>query len=89
MEHPQEATKIFHKANPSTNLVVSRKMWDITVEHLMTPYAMKHGIGMMSREKMAKSQETIAKALKVKFGPVEGLFTNEFLPKLFPKKPEM
>ena len=75
--------------NPTTNLVVSRKMWDITVDHLMTPYAMKHGIGMMSREKMAKSQGIISKALKVSSGPVEGLFTNEFLPKLFPKKPAM
>lgn len=88
IEHPEEATDIFVKVNPATSRNLARAHWKIAVDHLLTPSAKKFGIGYMTQEKMEYTRATTAKYMnkKIDFSAQE-VYTNDFLPKLFPKRP--
>lgn len=88
IENPEAATDIFVKAHPATSRDLARAHWEVAVDHLMTETAKKFGIGYMSRDKMEYTRATTVKYMSVQLDfPVEDSFTNEFLAKLFPKRP--
>lgn len=89
VENPEEAVEIFLKHNPAISRDLARKHFDIAVEHLMTPTARKEGIGYMARDRMAFTNDLVTEHMKLPAKtPVEELYTNEFLPKLYPKRPD-
>jgi len=89
VENPDEAVEIFLRHNPAISRDLARKHFDIAVEHLMTPTAKKEGIGHMTRERMVFTNDLVTKHMNLpKKTAVEDLYTNEFLPKLFPKRPD-
>ncbi len=87
VENPEEAAEIFLKLYPETNRALAPAHWKIAVDHMLTPTALKLGLGHISRERMELTRDVTIKVfdLKVK-EPVEVLYTNDFLPKLFPKR---
>lgn len=88
VENPEEAVKIFIKHNPAISPDLARKHFDIAVEHLLTPTARHEGIGHMTRDRMVFTNDLITEHMNLpKKTPVEDVYTNEFLPKLFPKQP--
>ena len=87
VENPQEAVDIFIKHNPAISPDLARKHFDIAVDSLLSKNALKEGIGHMTTERMAFTNDLITKHMKLpKKSAVEDVFTNEFLPKLFPKR---
>ena len=88
VENPKGALDIFLKSAPTTNRKVAEAIWRLTVEHLLTPESKKLGIGHMTREKWERTlaivKQTSKETINVK---AADLYTNEFLPKLFPKAP--
>ncbi len=87
VENPQEAVDIFVKHNPAINPELARKHFDIAVDSLLSKNALKEGIGRMTTERMAFTNDLITKHMKLpKKSAVEDVFTNEYLPKLFPKR---
>lgn len=89
VEHPDKAVSVFQKHNPAADPAMTRAAWEIAVDLLLTQEAKKLGIGHMTRDKM---QRTIAimtqyANLQGKVRPEE-MYTNAFLPKLFPKRPK-
>lgn len=88
VENSKEALTIFHKHVPAASRETSPEIWQITVDHLLTPEAKKYGIGYMTQEKWEKILEvtrmTHDKPIRVS---ASDLYTNEFLPRLFPKAP--
>ncbi|MFQ5912049.1 MAG: ABC transporter substrate-binding protein [Nitrospinota bacterium] len=89
VEHPEEATDIFMKYNPTTTRKAVLATWHIVMDHLLTPTALKMGIGYQTREKTEYTRDIMMKygGVSVRV-PVEDVYTNEFLPKLFPKRPK-
>lgn len=85
LEHPAEGVKIFLKHNPEAKPKEAHAQWDITVNHIVTEDFKKHGLGWVDREKMAFTIDIISKHSKVsrKVAPEE-IYTNEFLPGIFP-----
>ena len=88
VENPKGAIDIFLKSAPTTNRKVAEAIWRLTVEHLLTPESKTLGIGQMTLEKwertLAVVKQTSEETINVK---AADLYTNEFLPKLFPKAP--
>ncbi|MFQ5913876.1 MAG: ABC transporter substrate-binding protein [Nitrospinota bacterium] len=88
VEHPDEAVKIFLKSYPTFAPRVARQHLDIMNRHLLTPTTKKTGIGFMTKEKMKLTRDVVAKYFKLKRLPkLEEIYTNEFVPKIFPKAP--
>lgn len=86
MENPDAAVDILLRHYPAIQKGLARAHWDIAAEYLLTPTAKKHGIGYMSREKMTETVRLISKYMGQKAAPpLDEVYTNEFLPKLFPK----
>ncbi|MDE0356028.1 MAG: hypothetical protein OXK20_10210, partial [Deltaproteobacteria bacterium] len=57
------------------------------VDSLLSKNALKEGIGHMTTKRMAFTNDLITKHMKLpKKTAVEDVFTNEHLPKLFPKR---
>ncbi|MFQ5911789.1 MAG: ABC transporter substrate-binding protein [Nitrospinota bacterium] len=89
VENPSETIKLYRKYVPAISPDLARRQLDIAIDLLMTENAKKHGIGFIVKEKMEKTLNIIAKYMgdKLKSRPrAEDLYTNEFLPKLFPKR---
>ena len=90
VEHPDEAADLFiqGKHNPTTSRKAILAVWDTVMDHLLTPTAMKRGIGHQSRKKMERTRDLMMKfgGVKVKV-PLDAIYTNRFLPKLFPRRP--
>lgn len=87
VEHPEETVALFVKYHPNWNKQVAGDAWRLTVDHLLTDEAAKQGIGHISAEKMKKTLDTLVKYMKISPAPApKDLYTNEFLPRLFPKR---
>ena len=87
VENPQEAVDIFIKHNPAISPDLARKHFDIAVDSLLSKNALKEGIGHMTKPRMVFTNDLITKHMKLpKKTAVEDVYTNEFLPKLFPKR---
>lgn len=80
---------MFLKTFPERNPEILRNQWDEIVKYLLTPTAKEKGIGYMTRERMIYTRDLITQYMKLeKKVEVEDLYTNAFLPKLFPKRPQ-
>ena len=87
VENPEEAVNIFIKHNPAVDPGQAKAHFRIAVKHLMTEMVKRDGIGYMDPAKMKQTVETIGRffpdARDVK---ADDVYTNRFLPKLFPKE---
>ena len=87
VENPQEAVDIFIKHNPAISPDLARKHFDIAVDSLLSDHAMKAGIGHMTKDRMVFTNNLITTHMKLpKKAAVEDVYTNDFLPKLLPKR---
>lgn len=87
VEHPTEAVDIFSRLHPDLDKSLARDGFNVVMNHLLTKTAKKEGIGHMTKEKMTFTRDTMTKYMNLKKTvPVEELYTNQFLPKLFPKR---
>ncbi|MBI3077145.1 MAG: ABC transporter substrate-binding protein [Deltaproteobacteria bacterium] len=87
VEHPDRAADIFVKHHPAINRNLAREHIGVVIDHLLTPVALSQGIGYMAREKMDRTVEVITQHMKLSTRvSAEELYTNEFLPRLFPKR---
>ncbi len=87
VKHPEEAVGIILNRVPVLNRETDEQHWQIAIDHLLTDAAKKHGIGYLSREKMAFTRDVVAQANKLKTKPaVDDLFTTDFLPKIMVKR---
>jgi ABC-type nitrate/sulfonate/bicarbonate transport system substrate-binding protein len=88
VENPDEATAIFVKHNQAVSADLARAQWQVVIDHLLTPLAAERGIGFMTEEKMRRTRDILVKYEKLE-GEIalKDLYTNEFLPRLFPKRP--
>ena len=87
VENPEKTVDYFVSRHPAVNRNLATKHWNITVDHLLTPIAMKNGIGYIDHAKMEFTKDMVLEARKLEKIPAGDIFTNKFLPKLFPKKP--
>jgi NitT/TauT family transport system substrate-binding protein len=88
VENPEEAVAIFVRKNAAVTPELAREQWRIVVDHLLTPVAKEQGIGFMTDEKMLRTRDILLKYHKAEADiPLKDLYTNEFLPRLFPKRP--
>lgn len=88
VENSEEAVAIFLKKNPAVSADLAREHWRIVVDHLLSPAAREQGIGVMTEEKMRRTRDTLVRYQKLEGDlPLTELYTNEFLPKLFPRRP--
>ena len=61
--------------------------FQVFVDHILTPYAKKHGLGQISAEKMKTTRNVVTGFFKTPRIPeVSELYSNKVLPKLFPKR---
>ncbi|MBI2370532.1 MAG: ABC transporter substrate-binding protein [Deltaproteobacteria bacterium] len=87
VENPEAVVDLFVRHQPTISRDLAMAHWQIAVDHLMTATAVKMGIGYMTREKMERTRDLITETMKLPVKvPVEDLYTNEFLPKLFPRR---
>lgn len=88
VENQDKAVEYFVSRHPAVNREVAARHWAMTVDHLLTPTAKEKGIGFIDRVKIEYTRDVITEARKLKARvPVDDLYTNEFLPRLFLKKP--
>ncbi len=87
VENPQKAVDIFIKHNPAISPDLARAHFDIAVDSLLSANAMKAGIGHMTRDRMVFTNDLITTHMKLpKKTAVEDVYSNDFLPKLLPKR---
>jgi NitT/TauT family transport system substrate-binding protein len=87
VENPGQAAKDLIKNRGALNEETEREVWRITVNHLLTPYQRTHGLGQISAEKAKMTRDVTLKAFNIdKKIPLGDLYTNRFLPVLFPSR---
>jgi ABC-type nitrate/sulfonate/bicarbonate transport system substrate-binding protein len=90
VENPKEAVGHLIKSQTALSPESELEVWRIVVNHMLTPYQRTHGLGQISREKAERTRDIILETQKItKQIPAEELYTNQFLPKLFPKPSTM
>jgi NitT/TauT family transport system substrate-binding protein len=88
VENPKEALDIFMAQTPTLDRSIAKRQLAIAVELLLSEYAKTHGIGHMDEKKMAHTVDVLAKYMNLPRKPsTSEVYTNKFLPKLFPKSP--
>ena len=87
-ENPEEAIKLFLKANPEASPERVRSEVRITADLMLTPFAAGEGIGHYDEKKVLQTRDFTLKARNIDPStmPAKDIYTNEFLPKLFPKR---
>jgi len=87
-ENPEEAIQVFLKAHPETSAERVRTEIRITTDLMLTPFAAKEGAGHYDEKKVTQTRDLTLKARNIDPTtiPVKDIYTNEFLPKLFPKR---
>ena len=87
IENPGEGIKALLKDYPSLDPKITRGQWEITVDHMLTATAKKLGLFHITSEKMERTRDLIVEVMRLgKKLPVNDFYTNEFLPKAFPKR---
>lgn len=87
VENPEEALNIFLKHNPAVDPGQARDHFRIAIKHLMTDIAAREGIGHMDPAKARRTVETMAQYFPDAKGvTTDDVYTNRFVPKLFPKE---
>jgi NitT/TauT family transport system substrate-binding protein len=87
-EHPEEAVRLFLKSHPEASPERVRAEARVTADLMLTPYAAKEGIGHYDEKKVIQTRDLTLKPRNVDPATitVKDIYTNEFLPKLFPKR---
>jgi NitT/TauT family transport system substrate-binding protein len=86
IEHPQEALAIFLKYNPAVDPDQAREHFRIAIKHLLIDTAKRDGIGYIDAEKMNRTVDFVSQSFNVKGVSADDVYTNQFIPKLFPKE---
>ncbi|MBI2880007.1 MAG: ABC transporter substrate-binding protein [Candidatus Tectomicrobia bacterium] len=87
VENPGKAIEILKKHNPASDVALARENWEINIDSMLTEEAAKIGICKMSEEKMKRTRDIMTKYTNLSVVvPVKDLYTNEFIPTLFPKR---
>lgn len=85
--NPVGGVKDLIKNRGALNEMTERRVWRIVVDHMLTPYQRTHGLGHMNDAKAKLTRDTTFDAFNIKKNvPVGELYTNSFLPKLFPSR---
>lgn len=86
-ENPDEALQAFLKTHPEANPERVRAEIRITAGLMLTPVAAREGIGHYEEPKVARTRDFALKPRNVDPAtmPTREIYTNEFLPRLFPK----
>ncbi len=87
-ENPDEAVQAFLKAHPESAPERVRREIKLVADLMLTPDAARHGIGHYDEGKVTLTRDLALKARNLDPASlaVKDLYTNEFLPKLFPKR---
>jgi NitT/TauT family transport system substrate-binding protein len=87
-EAPAEAVQLFAKAHPEANPERVRAEIKIAADLMLTPVAAREGIGHYDRAKVGLTREHALrpKGFDPAAVPLDEIYTNEFLPRLFPKR---
>jgi NitT/TauT family transport system substrate-binding protein len=88
IEHPEEALEIFIKQRPEIDKGQARQHFKIMLDHFLTPITYEKGMGYIREDKMKLTRDLTTKyILKTdKEIPLDELYTNAFLPGIFPPK---
>ncbi|MBI2880168.1 MAG: ABC transporter substrate-binding protein [Candidatus Tectomicrobia bacterium] len=88
VENPKEALDIFMAQTPTLARSIAEGQLMLALDMLLSDYSKVHGIGHFDEKKMQQTIDVLAKYMNLprKPSPSE-VYTNGFLPKLFPKKP--
>ncbi|MFQ5912668.1 MAG: ABC transporter substrate-binding protein [Nitrospinota bacterium] len=87
VENPEQGVADLIKTHSALNAKLERTTWRIVTDHMLTPYQRTHGLGQISRAKAQRTRDIVLEGHKIKKDiPVEDLYTNRFLPKLFPRR---
>ncbi|MBI2880223.1 MAG: ABC transporter substrate-binding protein [Candidatus Tectomicrobia bacterium] len=87
VEHPKEAIDVFVKQYPQSDRGIAADMWEMTMDHLLTPTAARYGIGYQDAAKMKYTRDVLVKYFKLPHNPaLESIYTNKYTPKLFPRR---
>ncbi|WP_370152930.1 ABC transporter substrate-binding protein [Ferrovibrio sp.] len=80
IENRDEAVKMFLKHNPQSDGELARAGLDVAIEHLLVPEVAEHGIGPMSREKMARTIEIMKSYFNLagSVSPAD-MYSNDFV----------
>ncbi|MFQ5915197.1 MAG: ABC transporter substrate-binding protein [Nitrospinota bacterium] len=85
LKNPTKAMNILLEHSPSLNRKNTKEGLEMSFELLLTPDTRKLGIGYMSREKVTRTRDVIARFMKLKkVIPVDDIYTMKFLPKILP-----
>ncbi|MFQ6110575.1 MAG: ABC transporter substrate-binding protein, partial [Nitrospinota bacterium] len=87
IEHPQEAVDLFVRTHPETSPEAVRVQFAVTAKSMLSSVAKKLGIGHYTKEKMETTRTLGLVGIEVSpnMPPADALYTNKFLPKIFPK----
>lgn len=87
-ENPAEAVQVFLRSHPEANPERIRSEIKIVADLMLTPFAAKEGVGHYDRAKVTVTREHALRPRNIDPNtiPVQDIYTNEFLPKLFPKR---
>jgi NitT/TauT family transport system substrate-binding protein len=87
-EDPAEAVQLFLKAHPEANPERVRAEIKIAADLMLTPSAAREGIGHYERAKVESTREHALRPRGIDPAtvPLDQIYTNEFLPRLFPKR---
>ena len=87
-ENPEEAVRLFLRAQPEASPERVRSEVRITADLMLTPFAAKEGIGHYDEQKVLRTRDFTLKPRHIDPTTIapKDIYTNEFLPKLFPKR---
>ncbi|MFQ5913575.1 MAG: ABC transporter substrate-binding protein [Nitrospinota bacterium] len=87
VENPKEAIDAFLKQYPQSNRGIAIDMWEMAMDHLLTPTAAKQGIGYQDAKKMRYTRDVLVKYFKLPYKPdLDAIYTNKYTPKIFAKR---
>jgi NitT/TauT family transport system substrate-binding protein len=87
-ENPAEAVQLFVRAHPEANPERVRAEIKIVADLMLTPTAAREGLGHYDRAKVQVTRDHALRSRGIDPAtvPLEAIYTNEFLPRLFPKR---
>ena len=87
MDNPDKAVDSYYKYNSGFERKLIQGQWNTTSRNLRTPEAKAaRSIGYISREKIKTTRDVMTLLMEKKVEiPLDDIYTNDFLPGLYPK----
>ncbi len=87
-ENPDEAVRLFLRSHPEASPDRVRSEVRIVADLMLTPFAAREGIGHYDEQKVIQTRDLTLRprGFDPNTVPVKDIYTNEFLPQLFPKR---